>query len=281
MLLRRIFISVIITLIASAVFAQSFTVNFKADKLSGCDTLRVKFTDLTTSANSISWQWDFGDNTSDTARNPIHFYSSPGIYTVKLKVLKLINGIPQASQATKEKYITVTAPPNSYFTVNDSTFNNAFSIIFNGKVPADTTGLKFIWDFGDSVIDTGYSVIHNYPAEGKYDVKLLVVDKGGCKSDTMQQVTVENRFLVPNIFSPNNDGMNDEFVIISNGAWSYTLQVFDRWGNFIYNTTAKNVRWDGRNTAGVEMVPGTYYYILSSKDDSGLQQKTGTIELVR
>jgi PKD repeat protein len=75
--------------------------NFSADLRSGYVPLRVQFTDL--SKNATGWNWDFGDGTSSTARNPAHKYNKAGKYTVKLTV-KNSKG---TNSVTKPGYILV------------------------------------------------------------------------------------------------------------------------------------------------------------------------------
>jgi PKD repeat protein len=80
--------------------------DFSANPLSGNTPLIVQFTDLSTGATS--WQWDFGDGSGSTQKNPSHTYQNPGSYTV---VLTASNAAGQSIK-TKTGYITVSqAPP--------------------------------------------------------------------------------------------------------------------------------------------------------------------------
>lgn len=85
----------------------------------------------------------------------------------------------------------------------------------------------------------------------------------------------ESLFFAPNIFSPNNDGVNDCFKITANpliNITSYKLMVFDRWGNLFFNTNDISDCWDGRYNID-EAVPGVYVYIL----EIGILQCEGLI----
>ena len=81
----------------------------------------------------------------------------------------------------------------------------------------------------------------------------------------------DDTLYIPNGFSPNGDGSNDEFDIP--GLLNYpnaTLYVFNRWGDVVWDTKAPyNLKkWDGNNDAGVPVPDGTYYFILDLKDGS-------------
>ena len=84
----------------------------------------------------------------------------------------------------------------------------------------------------------------------------------------------------PNIFSPNGDGYNDVFIVKTNGANQFLLEVFNRWGAIIYSITAKRPQWDGRSSSGVILPPGSYFYHITSPDVKGYK-KAGVIQLVK
>jgi gliding motility-associated-like protein len=85
----------------------------------------------------------------------------------------------------------------------------------------------------------------------------------------MVTITVENNDLeIPGGFSPNNDNINDMFVI--NGLSAFpdnTLQIFNRWGDLIYKAQPYNNDWDGTANSGTvllssKVTTGTYFFVL-------------------
>lgn len=71
--------------------------------------------------------------------------------------------------------------------------------------------------------------------------------------------------LIPNVFTPNADGKNDKFLLYGNGnicTDSIEIQIFDRWGNLVLETSDPYFEWDGTNNNGGEVSEGTYYVIL-------------------
>lgn len=69
---------------------------------------------------------------------------------------------------------------------------------------------------------------------------------------------------IPNAFTPNSDGLNDTFGAVGEGIIEYNMQIFDRWGNLIFESNDMKVQWDG--TYHNELVPnGVYVYKIDAK----------------
>ena len=86
----------------------------------------------------------------------------------------------------------------------------------------------------------------------------------GC-ADTVSLTVVTANITIPNIFTPNNDGKNDVFVITGLDAFPGSqLFIYNRWGNEVYKSDNYLNNWDGSGLA-----EGTYYYLLNRKDHDG------------
>lgn len=88
--------------------------------------------------------------------------------------------------------------------------------------------------------------------------------------------------FLPNVFTPNNDGINDVFApAVSKNITSYTLEIYNRWGNEVFSSNNSAVGWDGKTGSG-EASTGTYYYTCIYSSTSGeVQYKNGFLELIR
>jgi gliding motility-associated-like protein len=105
---------------------------------------------------------------------------------------------------------------------------------------------------------------------------VVSTDSNGCKTSREVTVFVECvDFVVPNVFTPNNDGRNDDFVpyyiiggTIHNGVGnvsSYTITIYDRWGKQVYNSSDPTKYWNGTLNNTNYLVPdGVYYYIIKA-----------------
>ncbi len=276
--MRRILLSIVM-IIAVFTASSQFVVNFKAEKLKGCDSLTVQFRDLTTATGLEAWLWSFGDNTFSEERHPIHHYATPGDYTVQLTILRSSGSNLQTQSLTKEHYIVVNALPDTSHSTKIAMYNASFCVGFFGLSNAVSLDYSYTWHFGDGDTTVGSAVLHTYASSGFYIFNMKVKNNEGCEGAVTDTINLVEFFSVPNVFSPNGDGLNDEFAISSDGNQLFKLQIFCRWGNLVYETTAKNVRWDGRNSVGMLMIPGTYYYNLTSVGGSNSIKKAGFVEL--
>jgi gliding motility-associated-like protein len=143
----------------------------------------------------------------------------------------------------------------------------------------DTLRYSFEWDFGNG--ETGiYPVVMNrYALAGIYEVSLTVTDLTDPSMVFTEriQVTVDDSFEVPNVFTPDGDGINDQFVIRSNGVTPLTITIFDRGGSIVYRHSSPLINWDGRTAGGTRVKPGVYYYIITSSEP--LYNKNGFIHI--
>jgi gliding motility-associated-like protein len=88
-------------------------------------------------------------------------------------------------------------------------------------------------------------------------------------------------YNVPNIFTPNGDGVNDYFAINTQALDVYKISIYDRWGVLQYESTSPSISWNGHNSSGEEASTGVYYYIIRSSCNGKEYDKHGYLELIR
>lgn len=112
---------------------------------------------------------------------------------------------------------------------------------------------------------------------------VISTDANGCTSARTVTVIVEMPcadFAVPNIFTPNDDGINDDFVIRILNPSSYSIEIYDRWGKKVYASTNPDVYWNGRILSTQYLVPdGVYYYIIKATCGSNNYIKKGFVQV--
>ena len=96
--------------------------------------------------------------------------------------------------------------------------------------------------------------------EGVYWVQ--VTDEHGCSATDSIAVhdVCPTRYFIPNVFSPNDDGVNDYFSIFGSDILALKLTIYDRWGNLLFESTGPDARWDG-TFRGKPLNPGVYLWV--------------------
>lgn len=143
----------------------------------------------------------------------------------------------------------------------------------------------FSWNFGNgstSVLTTTASTSATY-GWGTYTITMIA--SSGLCSDTASVVIVVNdgfTIEVPNVFTPNDDKVNDVFTITSTGVKEITLKIFNRWGQLMYDFSGPKAAWDGVTTSGEKASNGTYFYFIKATGFDGKEyEKNGPVSLFR
>lgn len=158
---------------------------------------------------------------------------------------------------------------------------------FTSDLGSQNNVLLTLWDFGDGTNSTEGNPVHQYTAPGVYTVTLTVLFEGGCEKVITKNeyitVTESVNLWVPSGFTPNGDGLNDDFFVIPQLVTDLTINIFDRWGNVIYSSDRLDFRWNGKDAnTGKPLPEGAYTYVIKAVSFRGQTfQKTGTITLIR
>ncbi|MFH0894006.1 MAG: PKD domain-containing protein [Bacteroidota bacterium] len=193
-------------------------------------------------------------------------------------------------------------PQTFYVTVTDDNGCNNYGQIdvtpfqLNGSLTVDTlvqilthnfifawTGdpcTSYSWDFGDGTTGTGMSMTHIFSSSGVFNVTLTTVSSEGCTYvyTIPIEVIYPSEMEIPNVFTPNIDVYNDVFIPNSDGEFTnYLMQIFNRWGNKIFESTVISQGWDG-----IGCSDGTYFYIIeASASDRKVYKLNGPLSLIR
>lgn len=167
--------------------------------------------------------------------------------------------------------------PTAFFNISDPapgvnepvTFTDASSP--NGDVIA-----SWQWDIGGTSYNVQNPPPHAFTQRGTYTVTLTVTDSKGCSSTYSMVVEASNELLIPNVFTPNGDGVNDVFRIryLSQFPGS-SVTVFNRWGNKVFESPDYKNDWIPTED---EAPDGTYYFILVLPDG---KQVTSFVTILR
>lgn len=215
------------------------TADFAAVPLYGCVPYTVQFQNTSVAGTIMTYQWDFGDGFTSTDANPLHTYTDTGSYDVTL-IITTVNGCIGIDTFSVPGMINVMPSPTAGFDVTA----HSVSIFapFIGTINLSQNADSCVMDFGDGYVTSDCNSIHTYWNYGSFWITQVVYNQFGC-TDTAQilvEVIPENRFFIPNTFTPNGDGLNDMFMPSIMGVEEYHFMLFDRWGNLMFETI--NVR---------------------------------------
>ncbi|MCB0637013.1 MAG: gliding motility-associated C-terminal domain-containing protein, partial [Lewinella sp.] len=200
-------------------------------------------------------------------------------------------------------------PNGSCGTVMDSLLVNALDIAFTVGIETDPTDLDTVFQgeqfILNAVVDPAGAYDYSYswmgdgvPADQAnnptvtvtaptdiadlYEYTVLVSIPEGCEEEASIFVEViEPQYRIPNVFSPNNDGTNDEFRLFAGGGvQDFSMSVYNRWGQRVFETSDLNEAWDG--TFNGELAPSDTYIFRMNFRVGGLDfEETGEVTLVR
>lgn len=254
-------------------------IDFTADQPSGCAPLTVTFTNTGATGTSV---WEFGDGETFTGAGPItHTYTLAGSYDVTLTVTDA-NGC--TNSLTNPGFITVYALPEANFT-----FGPQPTTILDPNIQfADlsTNAFAWDWDFAGLGTSTDQHPSFTFDDYGAYDVQLLVTSPGGCIDSITYTVVIDEEAIiyVPNAFTPDGDGVNDFWGPVMQGfdEEDYTLFVFNRWGEIIFESHYQGIMWDG-TTKGQAVKQDVYVWKILAKQatDGAKKEYVGHVTLLR
>jgi len=253
-------------------------VYFVADTTTGCDSLRVKFYffNATFPDTITTISWDFGNGETSMGKTDQEvLYNSSGSYSVSI----VINN---NSIFSRSDYIRIYPSPDPIFTYSDSLELGSYTIVFDShEQTVDTISYSWLWEFGDEETANTQSPIHTFPSNGTYLTALTITNEAGCTSFSSREINVKDILKWNNVFTPNWDNRNDNFVVLSNGITVYSIKIYSRSGIQVYRAESPTIIWDGRNQSGQELPSGVYFFTIKSLDDSGLPEQSGFVHLFR
>ncbi len=149
--------------------------NFTAsDTAGGCTPLEIQFTNTSTFYTAVLWDFGTGQGTSPL-RDPVHYYSAPGTYVVKLLVTSPGGCLDSAFQ-------TITVFDTTGARLNYTPINGCKPLSIGMNVISTVAGGSYFWDFGDGNIlsNTSPNVNHIYTSYGTFVPKVILRDPAGC-----------------------------------------------------------------------------------------------------
>lgn len=172
---------------------------------------------------------------------------------------------------------------------NDTIVEYGSEAVFGAPFILEGNDIRYVWEPSPFLVCDTCTQAQLLPLYDVIDLRVQVVDEYGCRAEDMIRITpTVPEVFVPNIFSPNHDGINDVFMINSSSLIKSvrSLRIFDRWGALVYEglnlIPGKDTDgWDG-TCRGKEVSPGVYvYYLELETKGSQLRSYKGDVTLIR
>ena len=188
------------------------------------------------------------------------------------------NGVSEIVPNLPGIQVVLTATPQSGFA--------PLTVSYNAQISNANINGGYTWNYGNGILVGTVSNVsqHIYTSSGIYNTIVMVTDSFGCVASDTVQILVDElvSITVPNIFTPNDDGTNDVFSILSSGIKDMNISIYNRWGEIMTEQSGLTIGWDGTTKNGHKASDGTYYYILNYTTDHGITKNTeGFITLTR
>ena len=88
----------------------------------------------------------------------------------------------------------------------------------------------------------------------------------GIALDTVALDSTGGTLVIPNVFTPNGDGIHDYFEVETDGVSIYDFTVFTRTGARVFHSNSPRIFWDGTNSAALDLNEGVYYYVIEEEE---------------
>ena len=248
----------------------------------GCVPLQVVFN---SNMNNGLGTWMMGDGSPNKSGLDIaHTFTAPGNYTANFNYVSL-EGCIASTQTTT--VIKVNDKPKPDFSMPREVYMSNPEIQTVNKT-SNLGNYTYTWTVSDGTEGHPVNLLYIPNKIGRYEITLKVQSIEGCTAAITKVVDVKNEFniYIPNSFTPENqDGLNDYFKPVFSdygiNQSCYRMEIYDRWGQWLFSTNDINKGWDGR-VKGEFAKEGAYVYKLRYCTLDGIvNDKIGSVLLLR
>ena len=250
------------------------TGSFTTDKIDVCVGGAIRFTSTSTGADGTISQWFWNMDNGDTRNQPTfnYTYSTVGTYNVSHYIVNSFNCKSSTATTTVSinPYPIADAGPDKLMLEGGQT---QLTPVNNNTMP-----VTFRWRPAMYLSDSTVQSPIARPPDDIYYTYVITTDKG-CSAQDVVFVKVLKAPIVPNIFSPNGDGVHDTWVLPYLDTYpGCTVEVVNRYGQSVFRSVGYTSPWDG--TVNGKPVPvGTYYFVIDPKN--GRKRLAGYVDIIR
>ena len=240
---------------------------YVVDKPAGCSEHCMKFTDLSSVSGSATingWDWRYEGANFSNAQNPNLCITNNGSIAKKYDVQLIVTSSDGCKDTLlMNDMIEVFPLPATDFSTEKYNYTLIDNILFRDESVGNQNLMGWNWDMGDGTVYTQSNITHSYADTGSYTVTLTTTNNYGCTSSVSYVYYINEvfTFFIPNSFTPNRDMKNDVWNIKGRGIKEFKMEVYNRWGERIYETDDYTLGWPGTyKTSSEKVQAGTYTY---------------------
>jgi gliding motility-associated-like protein len=237
--------------------------NISPNNFEACSPAIISFNNLSRPIDSTySVRWNFGDGNQSQQANPVHTYQQAGEYNVSLLVVS-----PLGCQISRtfNQAIKVRQGVKADFTYSPE-------ILTSQNRTVDLTSLtvganSWSWFQNNRFFARRPNASITFRDTGMQKITLFVSNVYDCVDSLTKTIDIMpiNTYFLPNAFTPNYDGVNDEYIGtgLVEGMRDFTMRIFNRWGEMIFETNNPKQGWNGAKFNGTHAVQeGVYLCIV-------------------
>lgn len=237
-----------------------------------CSGTYVTLTGLYAGMGNTGVTWNFGDGDTIKNVNPVyHAFGGEGVYTIT------VNAHYRACEdVATTRTFTVFQRPVADAGLDTTICKGSESIQLSERANTKNPLATWLWNTGERT--RTITIV----SPGKYHV---TVSQNNCDATDSVNVDEDCYVHIPNVFSPNNDGINDYFFprqLLARGLTVFKMEIYNRWGQKVFESrTLDGSGWDGRLN-GVNQPEGVYIYTMDVEFKDGQKEShKGNLTLLR
>ncbi len=261
------------TIVLNSIHPQPLA-SISSDRIDVCIGGSISFSSVNNpmDGTTTAWNWDLADGSVRTTPSFTHTYAVVGVYDVTHYITNSFNCRSNIATLTVSvnPYPPVNAGPDKFMLEGGQVM---LTPAFNVSYP-----VTYLWTPSQYLDNATVATPIARPPDDMYFTLLVTSDKGCSASDEVF-VKVLKKPDIPNIFSPNGDGIHDRWEIKYLDSYpGCTVEIVNRYGQLVFRSVGYATPWDGK-VNGKDAPIGTYYYVVDPKN--GRKPITGYVDIIR
>lgn len=258
---------IIIFLFSLSLFSQVPTATIGTTSGTICTQRLITFTSVTSNAPT-SYSWSVNPSNAAVFLSAIDAPSvqvqliRPGTAIISLQVAN------SASFSISSQTIVAIQSAKASFNASLTTVGFPSELVLT-NFSNNYTGVQ--WLFNSFGPDNTFNTSKTYSVGGAYSTTLIALGSFGCNDTSSYSFTIDDfsSITLPNIFTPNEDGVNDIYKPILKGIKEIDVTIYNRFGTLIHSWDRIGGKWDGYTTSGLKCSAGTYFIIVKATGFDG------------